>query len=197
MPELHVLLCSTRPGRAGEPIAHWFVERARAHGGFGVELVDLKALALPPLDEPRHPRLAQYEHEHTKRWSAQVARADAFVMVTPEYNFSSPPALLNAFDYLLHEWAYKPAGFVSYGGVSGGTRSAQMTKQTMTALKMVPLVEAVHIPFFQKLIVDGEFRGDATQEKAVSTMLDELLRWESALRVLRGKQKPSDAAAPS
>jgi len=141
----------------------------------------------PPLDEPRHPRLAQYEHEHTKRWSAQVARADAFVMVTPEYNFSSPPALLNAFDYLLHEWAYKPAGFVSYGGVSGGTRSAQMTKQTMTALKMVPLVEAVHIPFFQKSLVDGEFRGDAAQEKAASTMLDELLRWESALRVLRGK----------
>ncbi len=187
MPQLHVFLCSTRPGRAGEPIARWFVERARGHGAFDVELVDLKALALPPLDEPRHPRLAQYEHEHTKRWSAQVKRADAFVVVTPEYNFSSPPALLNAFDYLLHEWAYKPAGFVSYGGVSGGTRSAQMTKQTMAALKMVPLVEAVHIPFFQKLIVDGEFRGDALQEKAAATMLDELLRWTTALAALRAE----------
>jgi len=185
MPELHVILCSTRPGRVGEPIARWFVERARAHAGFTVELVDLKEQALPPLDEPRHPRLAQYEHEHTKRWSAQVARADAFVVVTPEYNFSSPPALLNAFDYLMHEWAYKPAGFVSYGGVSGGTRSAQMTKLAMSALKMVPMLEAVSIPFVQKLVVDGAFRGDALQERAAATMLDEMLRWTTALKVLR------------
>jgi len=185
MPALQVFLASTRPGRAGEPIARWFLELARAHGAFAVELVDLKEVALPPMDEPHHPRLAQYEHEHTKRWSARVARADAFVMVTPEYNFSAPPALLNAFDYLLHEWAYKPAGFVTYGGVSAGTRSAQMTKQTMAALKMVPLVEAVHIPFFQKSMVDGAFRGDALQEKAAAAMLDELVRWTEAIGVLR------------
>jgi NAD(P)H-dependent FMN reductase len=185
-PELQVLLCSTRPGRAGEPIAHWFLERAREHGKFAVVLIDLKEVALPPIDEPRHPRLRQYEHEHTRRWSAQVERADAFVLVTPEYNFSSPPALLNALDYLLHEWAYKPVGFVSYGGVSGGTRSAQMTKQIVSALKMVPMVEAVTLPFFQKSMHDGVFAPEEIQAKAAQTMLDEMARWEAALRVLRG-----------
>lgn len=185
MPNLHVLLASTRPGRAGEPVAQWFVERARLHGGFAVELVDLAAVALPPLDEPRHPRLADYQHEHTRRWSALVARADAFVVVTPEYNYGSPPALLNALDYLQREWAYKPVGMVSYGGVSGGTRSAQMTKGVLSALKMVPLVEAVIIPFVQQSIRDGAFHPDPVQDRAAQAMLDELVRWESALRVLR------------
>src|SRR5713226_9805342 len=128
MPKLSVVIASTRPGRAGLPIGEWFFARAQAHGGFDVQLVDLKEVDLPLLDEPKHPRLRDYQHEHTKKWSALVGGSDAFVFVTPEYNFSSPPALLNAIDYLFHEWAYKPAGFVSYGGVSGGIRSVQMTK---------------------------------------------------------------------
>jgi NAD(P)H-dependent FMN reductase len=66
MPKLHVILASTRPGRAGEPIADWFVERAVAHGAFDVELVDLAEVALPFMDEPNHPRLRRYTHEHTK-----------------------------------------------------------------------------------------------------------------------------------
>lgn len=88
---LEVLIASTRPGRVGWPVGSWFVERARAHGRFDVVLIDLKELALPMLDEPKHPRLGQYEHEHTKRWSETVKAADAFVFVTPEYNTGTPP----------------------------------------------------------------------------------------------------------
>ena len=72
--------------------------------------MDLAEVNLPVFDEPEHPRFRKYQHEHTKAWSARVARADAYVFVTPEYNFSTPPALLNAIDYLVHEWAYKPVG---------------------------------------------------------------------------------------
>src|SRR6476660_7040656 len=116
----------------GPSIGRWLVERVQAHGKFELGLADLKEIALPMLDEPKHPRLRQYQHAHTKAWSARVDAADAFVFVTPEYNFGMPPALLNAIDYVLHEWAYKPAGFVSYGGISGGTRSVQMSKQMLT-----------------------------------------------------------------
>ena len=63
--------------------------------------------------------------------SASVAAADAFVIVTPEYNYGPPPSLINAFDYVYKEWNYKAAGFVSYGGVSGGLRAVQMEKQTL------------------------------------------------------------------
>lgn len=186
MPRLQIFIVSTRPGRKGEAIARWVDERAREHAKFEVEVVDLKEVNLPLLDEPEHPRLRKYQHDHTKAWSARVSRADAFVFVTPEYNYCSPPSLVNALDYLVHEWAYKPVGFVSYGGVSGGSRSVQMTKLLVTALKMMPMVEAVQLPFFMKSFTpDGAFAPGEAQAKAASTMLDELLRWTSALAALR------------
>jgi NAD(P)H-dependent FMN reductase len=92
---------------------------------------------------------------------------------------------VNALDYLFHEWQYKPVGFVSYGGVSGGTRSVQMTKSIVSALKMVPLYEGVTIPFFSKSIEGVTFKGGETQDKAAATMLDELVRWTDALKTLR------------
>ena len=101
---------------------------------------------LPLLDEPEHPRLQHYRHDYTKAWSATVQRADAYVFVTPEYNHGAPPVLINALDRVFVEWNYKPAGFVSYGGVSAGTRSVVMTKTVLTGLKMVPILEAVNIP---------------------------------------------------
>ena len=185
MPKLQVVVASTRKGRSGLAVAQWFIERANAHGRFDVELVDLKAVNLPMLDEPNHPRLRLYQHAHTKAWSATVSRADAYAFVTPEYNFGPAPALINALDYLFVEWHHKAAGFVSYGGVSGGSRSVQVTKQVVTTLKMVPITEAVTIPFFSKLM-DGEvFKGGETHEKAATAMLDELLKWTEALKSLR------------
>jgi NAD(P)H-dependent FMN reductase len=184
--KLIVVITSTRPGRAGRPIGDWFFERAKSHGQFEVQLVDLKEIGLPLLDEPKHPRFREYEHEHTRRWSATVDASDAFVFVVPEYNFSAPPALLNALDYLFHEWAYKPAGFVSYGGVSGGIRSVQMSKLLLTSLKIVPIPESVSVVYHQKLMQpDGSFPGSEAFDTAAATMLDELHRWAGALKALR------------
>jgi NAD(P)H-dependent FMN reductase len=185
MLKLHVIIASTRPGRIGLPIGNWFLERAKAHGKFEVALVDLKEVNLPLLDEPKHPKLGQYEHAHTKAWSATVKAGDAFVFVTPEYNFSVAPALLNALDYLYTEWNYKPAAFVSYGGISGGLRAVQMAKQTLTTLNMMPIVEAVALPFGGKQIEGGVFVGTEANDKAASAMLDELLRWAEALAPMR------------
>jgi NAD(P)H-dependent FMN reductase len=188
MLKLQVIVVSTREGRKGPYVADWFLEQARAHGKFDIEKIDLAEVNLPLVDEPNHPRLRKYEHEHTRAWSAIVDRADAYVFVTPEYNYSAPPSLINALDYLVHEWAYKPAGFVSYGGVSAGLRSAQMAKQTLTALKVMPMAEAVSIPFFQQHIDEsaGTFDPGEVQAKAAEVMLNELLRWAEALKPLRG-----------
>jgi NAD(P)H-dependent FMN reductase len=185
MPKLSVIIGSTRPGRVGLPVGQWFLDVAKAHGKFEVALVDLKELELPLLDEPNHPRLGQYVHQHTKAWSEIVGASDAFVFVTPEYNYSVAPALLNAIDYLFHEWAYKAAGFVSYGGISGGMRSVHALKQPLGTLKVVGIPEAVTITFFSQLMEDGVFKGSAALEKAGVTMLDELLRWSEALSSLR------------
>ena len=186
MLKLHVIIASTRPGRVGPTIGQWFHEFAARDGKFEVELVDLADVNLPLLDEPIHPRLKQYQHEHTKRWSATVEEADAFVIVTPEYNYSPPASLVNALDYLYSEWNYKPVGFVSYGGVSGGIRSVQITKQIVTTLKMVPLVEQVAIPFFSQFLDDtAAFVPNDLHAKSAAEMLAELLRWAEALKPLR------------
>ena len=185
-PRLQVITASTRPGRKGPLVAEWFRGQARRHEGFEIEPVDLAAVDLPVFDEPRHPRLQDYEHDHTRAWSQIVERADAFVVVTPEYDHSPPSSLVNAFQFLVKEWAYKPMGFVSYGGVSGGTRSAEVIKLIATTLRIMPIPEAVSIPFFAKKIDErGVFEPGEVQEKASSAMLDELLRWTQALRTLR------------
>jgi NAD(P)H-dependent FMN reductase len=186
-PKLHVIICSTRPGRVGKSVGEWFNGVAREHAGFEVELVDLVDMKLPIYDEPKHPRLQQYEHEHTKRWSASVKAADAFVFVTPEYNFGPPPSLVNALNYLYLEWNYKPAAFVSYGGISGGMRAVQSEKLTLTTLKMVPVLETVLIPMVAQHLdkATGAFAATDIHRDSAAVMLDELLRWTNALKPLR------------
>jgi NAD(P)H-dependent FMN reductase len=185
-PKLYVITVSTRPGRMGVPLSSWIFERARSHGGFDVELVDLKEVSLPMFDEPRHPRLAQYEHEHTKRWSAKIKAADAFIFVTPEYDHGTPPSLINALVYLVQEWAHKPVGFVSYGGPAGGTRAVQMVKPMLTALKLTVLFESVMVPLFTKSINEqGVFTASEMQEEHAKAMLDALVKWTSALAPMR------------
>ncbi len=185
MPRLTIIIASVREGRAGEAVARWFIEKAKQHGKFDVQLADLKELNLPILDEPHHPRLKKYVHDSTKAWSAIVDGSDAFIFVSPEYNYTTPPALVNALDTLYHEWTYKPVGFVSYGGVSGGMRAVQTTKLMVTGFKMMPMVEAVNIPFFTQLIEGGVFKSNEVHDKAVPVMLDELLKWSEALKALR------------
>jgi NAD(P)H-dependent FMN reductase len=185
-PVLQIISASTRPGRKGIAVARWFQRFAEQHGGFDVELVDLAEVGLPVFDEPNHPRLGQYVHPWTKDWSATVSRADAFVFVTPEYNHSFPASLKNALDHLSAEWADKAAGLISYGGVSAGLRAATAVKPVLAALRMLPVVEAVSIPFFAQFLTDDdEFVPNAELEAGAKAMLDELTRVTPALRSLR------------
>jgi NAD(P)H-dependent FMN reductase len=145
VPRLGLVIASTRPGRVGLPVANWVAGVVREHGAFDLDVLDLAEFALPLLDEPNHPRLHRYTKHHTLAWSAQIDACDAFVFVLPEYNHGITAPLKNAIDYLHEEWAYKPVGLVSYGGVAGGTRAAQMVKQVVLAVRMVPVFETVPI----------------------------------------------------
>jgi NAD(P)H-dependent FMN reductase len=185
-PVLQIVIASTRPGRVGLPVAQWFEQAAIAHGGFEVEVIDLAEINLPFLDEPNHPRLRQYVHQHTKDWSAVIERGDAYVFVMPEYNFGFNAVLKNAIDFLNQEWHHKPVGFVSYGGISAGTRAVQMLKQVLTGVKLVPVFTAVNIPFVaQFLDEDKKLQPNDIMTTAATTMLDELLPLATALESLR------------
>jgi NAD(P)H-dependent FMN reductase len=137
------------------------------------------------LDEPKQPRFGDYVHDHTKAWSATVTRGDAYVFVTPEYNYGFNAVLKNALDFLSAEWAFKPALIVSYGGVSAGTRAAQMLKQVLAALKMITVGD-VSIPFvgqFQR--VDGSLDANDILDDSARAMLDQLLRVTTQTSSLR------------
>ena len=119
--------------------------------------------------------------------------ADAFVFVMAEYNYGFTAPFKNAIDYLHEEWAHKPVGFVSYGGVAAGTRAVQMAKLVVGALRMVPVGAAVSIPFVRQFLNDdGQVAPNETMEQAATDMLNELLPLEAALRPLRA---PVDSAA--
>ncbi len=184
-PVLQVIIGSTRPGRVGAPVATWFTEQARVHGGFEVELIDLAEVALPMYDEPHHPMTGKYLHDHTKAWSETIGRASAYVFVTPEYNNGYPAPLKNAIDYLNAEWRDKPVAFVSYGGVSAGTRAVAQLKQVVSTLRMIPVQDAVNIPFVQQFLTDGVLTPNEVMTSASKQVLDELVKLSTALSAIR------------
>ena len=69
----------------------------------------------------------------------------------------------------------------------GGRRSVQATKPMLAALKMVPIVETVPLPFLAQMVDNstGALAPGEAKEKAAGVMLDELARWQAALRALR------------
>ncbi|MET3115486.1 NAD(P)H-dependent FMN reductase [Pedobacter sp. CG_S7] len=186
MYKLKIISSSVRPGRKGPVVAKWIASMAIQNGNFDVEVLDLGEVNLPMMNEPQHPSLKKYEHEHTKKWSAKIDEADAFIFVTAEYDFNYPAPLRNALEYLYLEWGYKAAGLVSYGNVSGGTRAANSLKADLSTFKVVPLYEAVNFPFFQDNINDqDEFLANEISVKAAADMFKELIRWTKGLKSIR------------
>lgn len=183
--KLNIVVTSTRPGRVGDKLGAWIADFARAEGSFDVTLVDLADLDLPLFNEASHPRLGQYEHEHTRKWSALTDAADAYVFVLPEYDHVAPASFVNAVQYLSKEWAYKAASFVSYGGISGGVRSVETAKGLLTTLKVMPLIDQVIVPMVGQFIKDGAFVPNDIQVAGADAMLKELKKWAEALKPLR------------
>ena len=187
---LLVIVASTRPGGLGPAIGRWFTEavadRAAEHE-VSLRTLDLRSLALPWLDEPGMPADGHYVHAHTKRWSETVQSADGCVFVVPEHNSGMPGSLKNAMDALHAEWVWKPAGIVSYGMTSAGTRALLAVRQTAAALQMVPTPSSVSIRVREE-IRDGALVPSAPRDERASDMLDEAVRLARLLAPMREAQ---------
>jgi len=142
-----VILGSTREGRFGDKPAHWILGEAAQREGVEVQLLDLRDFPLPFFDRPMAPSRegGRYENAAVARWAEAIASADAYIVVTPEYNHGYPAVLKNAFDHIFPEWARKPVGFVSYGGV-GGARAIEQLRLVAIELTMWPIRNAIHLP---------------------------------------------------
>ncbi len=185
MTKLMIIVGSVRPGRIGLPIAQWVREAADNHGGFDIDFVDLKELALPFMDEPQHPAKRAYEQAHTIAWSARVDAADAFIFVSPEYNHSYSPALKNAIDFLFQEWRHKPVGYVSYGGVSAGTRAVAALDVVAVTVGLVKIAATVEINNPGTYLTNGVFSAQEKHQAILGRLLEELTATSNALAVLR------------
>ena len=187
--KVKIITSTIRPGRKGPVIGKWVTEAAQEFG-FDAELLDLGEINLPLMDEPAHPVLKQYEHDHTRQWAAKIDEADAFIFVTAEYDYNYPAPLRNAIEYLAHEWAYKPSGIVSYSiGPFAGVRAGLHLKADLISLRNVGLTEMVTIPSFNQFInEDGEFVPNEIIEKSATVMFTQLKRWAKGLKAIKEDQ---------
>ncbi|MEW1797638.1 NADPH-dependent FMN reductase [Streptomyces niveus] len=179
-----VIIGSTREGRLGDAIARWFVERAAKRDDLAVSVVDLADFDFPA----RYPDRVT---EPMAEFTAEVDRAEAFVVVTPEYNRSFPACLKQAVDYAYDEWRTKPVAFVSYGHGSGGLYAVEGLRSVFTELHTVTLRNGVSINLFDcgDDVLDVDAATEEHRDRAASVLLDQLGWWGLALREAR-KARP-------
>ncbi len=176
---LAIIIGSTRQGRFAPTVAAWFTAQARARADLEVDVIDLADTRLPDVlsDQP-----APSVHAMRQR----LAAADAFVVVTPEYNHSFPASLKNAIDWHVKEWRAKPVGFVSYGGMAGGLRAVEHLRHVFVELHAMTVRAGVSFHGVRELFgTDGQPKDASGSRKAATAMLDQLTWWGQALRDAR------------
>lgn len=177
--QLAIIIGSTREGRFGPRVARWFATMARDHGRFEVDVIDLAEADLPA-------RLTRQPARHVDEYRARLERADAFVVVTPEYNHGYPAPLKQAIDLAYTEWQAKPVAFVSYGGLAGGLRAVEQLRQVFAELHAATVRDVVSLHNPWTLFDDDARTHEPTgAEAAAKTMLDRLAWWAGALRTAR------------
>jgi NAD(P)H-dependent FMN reductase len=179
--QLHVavIIGSTRKGRVGDTVAGWFCGQAGQREDIELTLVDLADFEFPAsYPDAATPQITEF--------TGRVDRADAFVIVTPEYNRSFPASLKQAIDFAYDEWQAKVVGFVSYGCGSNGTYAVEQLRGVFTELQVMTVRNSVGFD-----LLDGDFedgRAPASSDRAAlaaKTMLDQLTWWARALRDAR------------
>jgi len=177
--QLAVLLGSDREGRFGPTVANWFADRARRRDDVEVDLIDIVDLDLPQ----RHPG---GPNEAVRRHDERISRADAFVVVTPEYNHSFPGPLKTAIDATSGQLRDKPVGFVAYGGMSGGLRAVEQLRPVLAELHAVGLRDTVSFHGAAGAFDgSGRPREESEKEAAAAVLLDALVWWTCTLRHAR------------
>lgn len=175
-----VIVGSVREGRFGPVVADWLAGVASDHG-FAVDVVDLAEpdlpMALPAFGSTPSPEVVAEVAKVTPRLDA----ADAFVVVTPEYNHSFPASLKNAIDWHRDEWRAKPVAFVSYGGISGGLRAVEHLRAVFAELHAVTIRETVSFHGAHTRFGPDGVPADEAASVAAKALLDQLAWWARAL----------------
>jgi NAD(P)H-dependent FMN reductase len=194
MTKLLVIIGSTRPTRAADLVLPWLTTRVAQHQAFDAEIVDLRDWPLPifaehfgTIGDIADPT---YSEPVVKAWNSKIKGADAYLIVTPEYNRSVPGGLKNAIDtvWLSSGFRNKPVGFVSYaGGQAGGVRAIEHLSHVFVEAEAAPLRNSVVIPFVRDAFDAGGQPVNPLTNAAADIMLDDLAWWSAALQWARAQ----------
>ena len=177
-----VIVGSTREGRFGDTVARWFVGRAALNEALDIDVIDLAQANLPAVLTDTPPAEVQAVTE-------RFAAADAFVIITPEYNHGYPASLKFALDSAREEWMAKPVSFVSYGGIAGGLRSVEQLRQVCAELHMVSIRDCVSLHNCHDMFDEtGGLIEPVGPDAAAGAMLDQLVWWAVTLRDARSER---------
>ncbi|MGI5440701.1 NADPH-dependent FMN reductase [Streptomyces shenzhenensis] len=185
--KLVIIVGSVREGRFGPVAAAWVAEQARRHRGFDVDVVDLAAFDIPlalPAVSPKAAGAGYPRPAGLARLTEALAGADAFIMVTPEYNHSYPASLKAAIDWHFTQWTAKPVAFVSYGGAAGGRHAVLHLENVLTELQAVTIRDGLVFPNHFSTWRDGRPL-DPDASRHAQALLGRLAWWAGALRSAR------------
>jgi NAD(P)H-dependent FMN reductase len=179
---------SARKGRFCDTVAKWTAEEIAHHGGFSIGIID------PAIDLPGSHHDGEAVSGALTLWQ-RVGDADAFVVVTPEYNHGYPAPLKSLIDSVGAEWHAKPVAFVSYGGVSGGLRAVEQLRQVFAELHTVTIRDVVSFAgAWEQFDPSGRLLEPGRHRRAMTAMLSRLHWWAAALRSARAAGPYANAA---
>jgi NAD(P)H-dependent FMN reductase len=192
--KVQIIIGSTRPGRVTDRVGKWVAAEAKTLPQTEVEVLDLADYPMPFLDEPISPQFNP-DRKPTpvvQKWISKLAEADAYILVTPEYNRSYSAVLKNALDYVDHQMARKPVALVAHGS-TGGAQAVAHLRGVIPGLLAVTVPRATFLIGWASALVDeagnlneemkSNPRGPQTSLKA---MLDDLKWYSDALATARG-----------
>ncbi len=190
--KIAVILGSIRKIRRGARVAKWVMSQLSKRKDIKVELLDLLDYPLPFYDEPNSPDSLNgiYSAKGARRWVAKIRKADAFIIITSEYNHGPPAVLKNALDYVYGQWNKKPVTFVSYApGAAGGARAVEQLRQIVVELQMAPMQAAVHISHVLDTIDENGILLKGNYNQRLADVMEQLLWWAQALKTARDKSR--------
>ncbi|OGI16124.1 MAG: hypothetical protein A2878_03140 [Candidatus Moranbacteria bacterium RIFCSPHIGHO2_01_FULL_54_31] len=188
MLKVKIILGSTRAGRQGDKPAQFVHTLAKERADWEVELLDLKEWDMPLAMSAKPPKSGEYDDEMTKKWAAVIGEADAYIIVTPEYNHGYPAVLKNALDRIYNEWLNKPVAFVGYGAMLGGGRAVEQLRQVAIELQMAPIREAVFVPLVWQAFDESGKPANEQLTAGAQVMFAQLTWWGEALKAAREKK---------
>lgn len=175
---IYIIVGSVREGRTAIKVANWVLQATTelALKDIQTEIIDLKEWDLPLFAGAHPPASGIYDQPKQQQWADKIAQAQAFILISPEYNHGYSPALKNALDYLGKEWQGKSAAYVGYGATNG-SRSIDQIRQVGTQLGLIDSSAVLEIRDIFKRNATENFEGNEFEIKILPSILEKLQRY--------------------